>query len=56
MIAKLKAAGWALDRVHGSHHVMVKGGQAVPGPVHGSRDLGSGLIAAIERQSGVRLR
>jgi predicted RNA binding protein YcfA (HicA-like mRNA interferase family) len=35
---------------------MVKGSQAVPVPVHGSRDLGVGLIAAIERQSGVKLR
>ena len=34
VIAKLKAAGWKLDRVHGSHHVMTKGGQAVPVPVH----------------------
>ncbi|HXU29996.1 MAG TPA: type II toxin-antitoxin system HicA family toxin [Thermoanaerobaculia bacterium] len=56
VIAKLKAAGWELDRVHGSHHVMVKGGQAVPIPVHGSRDLGIGLIVAIERQTGVKLK
>ncbi len=56
VIAKLKAAGWVLDRVNGSHHVMVKGSQAVPVPVHGSRDLGVGLVAAIERQSGVKLR
>ncbi len=56
IIAKLKAAGWVLDRIHGSHHVMVKDFQAVPVPVHGSRDLGVGLIASIERQSGVKLR
>jgi predicted RNA binding protein YcfA (HicA-like mRNA interferase family) len=56
VIAKLKAAGWSLNRVHGSHHVMVNGGKAVPVPVHGSRDLGAGLLAAIQRQTGVKLK
>jgi predicted RNA binding protein YcfA (HicA-like mRNA interferase family) len=56
VIAKLKAAGWSVSRIHGSHHILVKGGQAVPVPVHGSRDLGAGLLAAIQRQSGVILK
>ena len=56
VIAKLKAAGWLLDRVHGSHHIFAKDGRAVPVPVHGSRDLGTGLLAAIQRQSGVKLK
>jgi predicted RNA binding protein YcfA (HicA-like mRNA interferase family) len=45
-----------LDRVHGSHHIMVKDGKAVPVPVHGKRDVGAGLLAAIQRQSGVKLK
>ena len=56
VIAKLKAAGWSLNRIHGSHHILSKDGQAVPVPVHGSRDLGVGLVAAIQRQTGVRLK
>ena len=56
VIAKLKEDGWMLDRVHGSHHIMVKNGKAVPVPVHGKRDLGDGLLAAIQRQSGVKLK
>jgi predicted RNA binding protein YcfA (HicA-like mRNA interferase family) len=56
VIAKLKTAGWSLDRVHGSHHVLVKDGKAVPVPVHGTRDLGAGLLAAIARQTGVKLK
>jgi predicted RNA binding protein YcfA (HicA-like mRNA interferase family) len=56
VIARLKAAGWSLDRVHGSHHVLTKDGKAAPVPVHGSRDLGVGLLAAIQRQSGVKLK
>lgn len=55
VIAKLKAAGWSLDRVHGSHHILTKEGKAVPVPVHGARDLGAGLLAAIARQTGVKL-
>ena len=56
VIARLRVAGWVLDRVHGSHHVLTKGGKAVPVPVHGSRDIGTGLLAAIQRQSGVKLK
>jgi predicted RNA binding protein YcfA (HicA-like mRNA interferase family) len=56
VVAKLKAAGWKLDRVHGSHHILTKDGKAVPVPVHGSRDLGAGLIAAIRRQTDVKLK
>lgn len=56
VLARLKTEGWVLARVHGSHYVMAKGGRAVPVPVHGSRDLGAGLIRAIERQTGVKLR
>lgn len=33
--------GWVLDRISGSHHVMVKDGcRSIPVPVHGSKDLG----------------
>ena len=47
VIAKLRADGWQLNRINGSHHILTKGGAAVPVPAHGSRDLGAGLIAAI---------
>lgn len=56
IIKKLKAAEWKLDRIHGSHHIMVKEGRAVPVPVHGNRDISPGLIAEIERQTGVKLK
>ncbi len=56
MIAKLKAAGWTLARINGSHHVMVKGSQSVSVPVHGKRDLKPGLLVGIARQTGVKLK
>ena len=37
-------------------HILTKDGLAVPVPVHGSRDLGVGLLAAIQRQTGVKLK
>ena len=46
----------SLNRIHGSHHILTKGGQAVPVPVHGTRDIGVGLLAAIQRQTGVKLK
>ena len=56
VIAKLKAEVWLLDRIHGRHHILTKNRRAVPVPVHWSRDLGAGLLAAIQRQTGVKLK
>lgn len=39
MVKKLMRDGWHLDRISGSHHIMVKDGVAVPVPVHGNKDL-----------------
>jgi predicted RNA binding protein YcfA (HicA-like mRNA interferase family) len=56
VIAKLKAAGWSRDLIHGSHHILTKNGRAVPVPVHGARHIGAGLLSAIQRQTGVDLK
>lgn len=56
IIAKLQAAGWTLARINGSHHVMTNGAIAVPVPVHGTKDIGAGLVAKIARQTGVKLK
>ena len=56
VISRLKAAGWKIERIHGSHHIMTKGGRAVPVPVHVAREIGAGLLAAIQRQSDVKLK
>jgi predicted RNA binding protein YcfA (HicA-like mRNA interferase family) len=55
VLAKLKAGGWTLDRVKGSHHIMMKGGAICPVPVHGTRDIASGTLAKIARITGVKL-
>ena len=54
LIRELKAAGWVLDRIRGSHHVFKHPSR--PGHVvipHPKKDLGKGLVAAIRRQVGL---
>ncbi len=55
VLKTLKAHGWTLDRIEGSHHILMNDGRAVPVPVHGAKDLGIGLIKKIEKQTGVKL-
>lgn len=56
VINKLKANGWALIRIKGSHHTFKHDGVpyliTVP---HPRKDLPPGLLRCIERQSGLKL-
>jgi predicted RNA binding protein YcfA (HicA-like mRNA interferase family) len=57
IIKKLKADGWILDRVDGSHHQYVH--PVKPGTVtvpHPRKDFPIGTLRSIEKQSGVKLR
>jgi predicted RNA binding protein YcfA (HicA-like mRNA interferase family) len=56
VIRKLKAEGWRLLRIRGSHHLMEKNGRVIPVPVHASKEVGKGLLAEIERQTGVKFK
>jgi predicted RNA binding protein YcfA (HicA-like mRNA interferase family) len=56
IVAQLKKKGWVLKRVKGSHHLMQKNGKTVPVPVHGTEDIKPGLLAALEKQTGVKLK
>ena len=54
LIRELKAAGWVLDRVRGSHYVFKHTDR--PGHIvvpHPKKDLGTGLVAAIRKQAGL---
>ncbi len=55
IIKILEKQGWQVLRVNGSHHRMGKDSMRTTVPVHGKRDIGKGLIAAIEKQTGVKL-
>jgi predicted RNA binding protein YcfA (HicA-like mRNA interferase family) len=56
VIRILKAHGWQVLRVEGSHYRLGRGSRRTTVPVHAARDLGLGLIRAIERQTGVKLK
>jgi len=49
----LKAHGWILDRINGSHHVFVKPGcRPIAVPFHGNRDIGN-LAKRILKEAGI---
>ena len=58
VIRRLVAAGWREIAQKGSHkqfkHATLPGKVTIPD--HGSRDLTPGVLASIERQSGVSMR
>ena len=56
VIKILTGHGWEVLRINGSHHRMGKGASRTTIPVHGSQDLGRGLLSAIEKQTGVKLK
>jgi predicted RNA binding protein YcfA (HicA-like mRNA interferase family) len=54
-IQALTRAGFVIDRITGSHHVLVFPGDAtrtVTVPVHAARDLKPGTLRGIIRQAG----
>jgi len=56
VISQLKENGLVILRSLGSHYRLGKGNKRTTVPVHGKRDLSKGLIAAIEKQTGVKLK
>ena len=54
LIKLLKDNGWKLDRIQGSHHIMIKGNKTLSIPVHGSKDLGKGLLHALLKQGDLK--
>lgn len=55
VIKKLEQNGWKVLRILGSHYRLGKDSKRTTVPLHGSKDLGKGLVSAIERQTGVKL-
>ena len=54
LVKLLKKNKLVLDRIAGSHHIMIKEGKrAVPVPVHGKKDIPKGLLKAILKQAGI---
>jgi len=56
IIKILKRNNWQIVSVRGSHHLLSNGIKTVAVPVHGKKDTGIGLLKAIEKQAGVKLK
>jgi predicted RNA binding protein YcfA (HicA-like mRNA interferase family) len=56
VLKKLKASGFEVLRIEGSHYRLGNGTVKVSVPMHGAKDLKPGTLASIERQSGVKLK
>ena len=54
LVKLLQKAGWTIDRIDGSHYVMVKGNQTEIVPVHANRDIKQGLLHAILKRTGLK--
>ncbi len=53
LLGLLQKNGWVLDRVKGSHHILVKGNQTISLPVH-KEDMKKGLENAILKKAGLK--
>jgi predicted RNA binding protein YcfA (HicA-like mRNA interferase family) len=50
-----QAKGWQLDRIKGSHHILIKEGvdAILTLPIHGNQPLKIGLLKALMKQAGL---
>ena len=53
MVRALQRAGFAVQRVTGSHHYMMLGDTNLSVPVHGSKSLPKGLTSSLVKQAGL---
>jgi len=55
IIRAFKKAGWVLDHIEGSHHILVKGGAEgiLVVPVHGNKPIKVGLLKGLIKDAGL---
>jgi len=54
LLRLLERNGWKLDRISGSHHIMIKESKTLSVPVHGNKDLGKGLLTKLMKAGGLK--
>ncbi len=54
LIKLLQQQGWILDRIQGSHHILIRGDKTLSVPVHGNSDLKKGTLHAIMKEGGLK--
>lgn len=53
LVKLLQKNGWKVDRIRGSHHIMIKGEKTEVIPVHG-KDVPPGLLNVILKRTGLK--
>jgi len=53
LLSLLQKDGWLLDRINGSHYILVKDNQTISLPIHG-KDMKKGLETAILKKAGLK--
>lgn len=54
LVKRLTEEGWKVDRIAGSHYIMVKGKETISIPVHDGKDLPTGLLNKLLKQAGLK--
>jgi predicted RNA binding protein YcfA (HicA-like mRNA interferase family) len=54
LIKMFKKEGWELDRINGSHHIIIKGKTTLSIPVHNNKDLPKGLLEKLLKEGGLK--
>ncbi len=55
LIKLLEREGWVLDRISGSHHIMVKNGKrSIPIPIHRGKEIPKILAKVILKQAEIK--
>ena len=55
LVKTLQKNGWTIDRIQGSHHIMIKyGHKPVSIPVHSGKDLPVGLLNKLLKDTGLK--
>ena len=53
LLKLLQKNGWKIERIRGSHHILIKGDKTEIVPVHG-RDVPIGPLNAILKRTGLK--
>ncbi|MBQ5317355.1 MAG: type II toxin-antitoxin system HicA family toxin [Oscillospiraceae bacterium] len=54
LLKKAQQNGWVVDRINGSHHIVKKDGKTETIPVHGDKDIPTGLLNKILKRMDLK--
>lgn len=54
LVKLLMKEGWTVDRIAGSHYIMVKDGKTISVPVHAGKAIPTGLLNKLLKQAGLK--